>query len=198
MVAVGATRASLPHLPGVAMPLSTVRRRPARHARVPEKGQLPMAPAPTVPAILAPSMVALKSSVSGMGLVIEALKATVLPVSLPSKICVVLPSADSEPEISPRARQGERRLAVADRRAASPGSRCRPPPCPCPPVWEGLHSRNGEGSASRSAGWAARACLDRRSGAGARQPAISWRLPRCAAIRPSARAPRLCRPCRRA
>ena len=102
---------------GVAMPHSPVPQRRRRQALVPENGQLPMAPAPTVPAILAPSMVALNSSVSGMGFVIAALKLTALPVSWPSKIGVVLPSAASEPVSAPLPCQGERRLALADRRA---------------------------------------------------------------------------------
>ena len=61
------------------------------YPRVPENGQLPTPLAFTVPAILSPSTVPLNSSVSGMGLLMAALKLMPLPLALPSKMSVALP-----------------------------------------------------------------------------------------------------------
>ena len=57
---------------------------------VPENGQLPTA-ALTLPEMLSPDTVAVKASVSGMGLLMSAFQEALLPSSLPSQMSVALP-----------------------------------------------------------------------------------------------------------
>src|SRR5205814_152010 len=65
----------------------------SRYALVPENGQLPTPLAFTVPEILSPSTEPLNSSVRGMGFLMAALKLRALPLALPSRSSVELPSS---------------------------------------------------------------------------------------------------------
>src|SRR5438128_8197836 len=67
------------------------------YARTPENGQLPSAPALIFPDILSPSTAPVNCSVNGIGLVIDIFQDTSLPLTVPSKMSVVLPSPDCLP-----------------------------------------------------------------------------------------------------
>src|SRR5579859_7507072 len=68
-----------------------------RQARIPVNGKLPMKPTPISPEMASPAMVPLNSSVSGIGSVMDIFQATSLPLTVPSKISVELPSAPYVP-----------------------------------------------------------------------------------------------------
>src|SRR5260370_2765657 len=71
------------------------------YARTPENGQLPSAPALIFPDILSPSTAPVNCSVNGIGLVIDIFQDTSLPLTVPSKMSVVLPSPDCLPASVP-------------------------------------------------------------------------------------------------
>src|ERR1700676_955049 len=70
---------------------------PQPYARVPLNGKLPIGPMPISPEMLSPETLPVKSSVSGIGLVMEIFQATSSPFAVPSKISATLPSAPCVP-----------------------------------------------------------------------------------------------------
>src|SRR5947209_17166891 len=69
----------------------------ASYARVPLNGKLPIGPMPISPEMASPATLPVKAKVSGIGLVIEIFQATSSPLTVPSKISPLLPSADCVP-----------------------------------------------------------------------------------------------------
>jgi hypothetical protein len=67
------------------------------YARLPVNGKLPIGPMPISPVMLSPETLPLKSSVSGIGLVMDTFQARSSPSTVPSKISVELPSAPCVP-----------------------------------------------------------------------------------------------------
>src|ERR1700737_4487909 len=70
---------------------------PQPYARVPLNGKLPLGPMPISPEMLSPETLPVKSSVSGIGLVMEIFQATSSPFAVPSKISATSPSAPCVP-----------------------------------------------------------------------------------------------------
>ena len=69
----------------------------SRYAREPVNGKLPIGPMPISPLMLSPETLPVNSSVSGIGLVIETFQETSSPLTVPSKISPLLPSAPCVP-----------------------------------------------------------------------------------------------------
>src|SRR5947209_1397220 len=67
------------------------------YARRPLNGKLPIGPMPISPEMASPATLPVKAKVSGIGLVIEIFQATSSPLTVPSKISPLLPSADCVP-----------------------------------------------------------------------------------------------------
>src|ERR1700743_694334 len=67
------------------------------YARFPVNGKLPIMPMPISPDMASPATLPVKSSVSGIGLVMETFQATLSPDTVPSNISVELPSAPCVP-----------------------------------------------------------------------------------------------------